>query len=119
MQATVTDHRTDIAVLQLEGELDADTADVLRAALDDLVGRRPPRIVVDLSGLRFCDSMGLSAFISAYILVSDRGGWLRLAGANTFLTKLIGTVGLTRYVGLFADVEDAMRYADGVAPMDL
>ena len=112
MQATVTDHRTGIAVLHLDGELDADTAETLRESLDDLVARETRRIVVDLSGLRFCDSMGLSAFISAYLVVSERGGWLRLAGANPFLRKLIETVGLTRYMGLYADVTTAMRAAD-------
>jgi anti-sigma B factor antagonist len=108
MQATVTDHRTDIAVLHLSGELDADTAEILRDALDELVARPYPRIVVDLSDLRFCDSMGLSAFISAYLVASSGGGWLRLAGANAFLRKLIETVGLTRYVGLYDDVERAL-----------
>ncbi len=107
MQATVIDHRTDIAVLHLVGELDADTADTLREALDDLVARPEPRIVVDLSDLRFCDSMGLSAFIGAYLAAAGAGGWVRLAGANTFLRKLIETVGLTRYVALYEDVETA------------
>ena len=109
MQATVTDHRTDIAVLHLTGELDADTAVVLRDALDELVVRPKPRIVVDLSDLRFCDSMGLSALISAYLLATGAGGWLRLAGPNPFLRKLIETVGLTRYMGMFVDVDAAME----------
>jgi anti-anti-sigma factor len=108
MRATVIDHRTDIAVLHLLGELDAATADTLRDALDDLVSRPQPRIVVDLSELRFCDSMGLSAFIGAYLAAEDAGGWLRLAGANAFIRKLVETVGLTRYVALYDDVTTAM-----------
>lgn len=108
MRAIVTDHRTDIAVLHLAGELDADTAEILREALDDLVARPDPRIVVDLADLRFCDSMGLSAFISAYLVASSAGGWLRLAGANPFIRKLVETVGLTRYMLLYDDVECAL-----------
>ncbi len=108
MRATVIDHRTDIAVLHLLGELDAATADTLRDALDDLVSRPEPRIVVDLSELRFCDSMGLSAFIGAYLAAEDAGGWLRLAGANAFLRRLVETVGLTRYVPLYDDVATAL-----------
>ena len=42
MQATVTDHRCDIAVLHLRGELDADTAGALRATLADLGFRGAP-----------------------------------------------------------------------------
>ena len=108
MQATVTDHRTDIAVLHLAGELDADTADIMRDKLDDLVARPEPRIVVDLSELRFCDSMGLSALIGAYLAAEGAGGWVRLAGANPFLRKLVQTVGLTRYMSLHDSVEAAM-----------
>ena len=108
MHATVTDLQTDIAVLHLTGELDADTAETLRAALDDLVSRPAPRIVVDLSDLRFCDSMGLSALITAYMMATSAGGWVRLAGPNAFLRKLVQTVGLTRYMALYDDVETAL-----------
>lgn len=61
MLATVTDHRSDIAILHLRGELDADTTAELHALLAELLGRPVPRIVVDLNDLRFCDSVGLSA----------------------------------------------------------
>jgi anti-sigma B factor antagonist len=108
MQATVTDRQPDIAVLHLSGELDADTAETLTDALDGLVGRAAPHIVVDLSDLRFCDSTGLSAFVGAHVMADAAGGWLRLAGPNAFLRKLIETVGLTRYIGLYADIDSAV-----------
>ena len=108
MQASVTDLRTDIAVLHLRGELDADTAPGLHAALADLLERPVPRVVVDLAGLRFCDSTGLSAFIVSKHLITERGGWLSLACANAFLQQLMQTVGLTRYFTLYADVDAAV-----------
>src|SRR3954454_840596 len=96
MQATVTDHRCDIAVLHLKGELDADTAGALRATLADLLERPVPRIVVDLTDLKFCDSVGLSAFITSKQVITARGGWLSFAGANPLLTQLLANVGLGR-----------------------
>ena len=107
MQFTVIDHSSQVAVLRLRGELDAHTAPILYSALDDLVSRTVPRIVVDLAGLRFCDSVGLSAFVTAYVTIAERGGWLRFAGPNLFLERLIHTVGLTRYIGVYDDVEQA------------
>src|SRR5690349_22872494 len=108
MQATVTDHRCDVAVLHLRGELDADTAEKLRSTLTVLLERPVPRIVVDLTDLKFCDSIGLSAFITSKQLITDRGGWLSFAGANPFLLRLLATVGLTRYFAVFPEVEDAI-----------
>jgi|SRR3712207_1710491 len=108
MQATVSDHRSDVAVLRLSGELDADTAARLHATLADLLERPVPRIVVDVSDLRFCDSVGLSAFITSKHVIAARGGWLSFAGANPFLAGLMATVGLSRYFAIFPEVEDAI-----------
>ena len=108
MQATVTDHRCDIAVLHLRGELDADTAAALRSTLADLLERPVPRIVVDLTDLKFCDSVGLSTFITSKQVITARGGWLSFAGANQFLVRLLETVGLSRYFAIFPEVDDAI-----------
>jgi anti-sigma B factor antagonist len=111
MQASVTDHRSDVAVLHLRGELDADTAAVLHSTLAGLLDRPVPRIVVDLSDLRFCDSVGLSAFITSKQVIVDRGGWLSFAGPNPFLARLLQTLGLSRYFAIFPEVDDAIAAA--------
>jgi anti-sigma B factor antagonist len=111
MRATVTDHKSDVAVLQLSGELDADTATELHTTLADLLERPVPRIVVDLTDLKFCDSVGLSAFITSKQVITARGGWLSFAGANPFLSQLMATVGLSRYFAIFPEVEDAIAAA--------
>ena len=111
MHATVTDHHCDVAVLHLKGELDADTAGLLRSTLAELLERPIPRIVVDLTDLKFCDSVGLSAFITSKQVITARGGWLSFAGANPFLVRLLGTVGLTRYFAIFPEVDDAIAAA--------
>ena len=112
MHATVTDYRADVAVLHLKGELDADTANQLYAALADLLERPVPRIVVDLSELKFCDSVGLSAFITSKQVITARGGWLSFASASPFLLQLMETVGLSRYFGIYAKVDDAVAAAE-------
>jgi anti-anti-sigma factor len=111
MQATVIDHRSDVAVLRLSGELDAENANTLHSVLADLMERPVPRIVVDLADLKFCDSVGLSAFITSKQVITARGGWLSFAGANPFLAQLMATVGLSRYFAIFPEVEDAIAAA--------
>jgi anti-sigma B factor antagonist len=111
MHATVTDHRAEVAVLHLGGELDADTAGQLHATLASLLERPVPRIVVDLTALKFCDSIGLSAFIVSKQVIASRGGWLSFAGANPFLAQLLETVGLGRHFAIFPEVDDAIAAA--------
>ena len=67
--------------------------------------------VVDLTDLKFCDSVGLSAFITSKHVIAARGGWLSFAGANPFLLQLLETVGLSRYFAIFPEVEDAIAAA--------
>ena len=81
MQAIVTDHRCDVAVLHLKGELDADTAGQLRVAFAGLLERPVPRIVVDLSELKFCDSVGLSTFITSKQVI------VRICGRSRCVTR--------------------------------
>src|SRR3954465_4243609 len=108
MQATVTEIRSDVAVLRLSGELDADTSAILHELLAGLLERPVPRIVVDLTDLKFCDSVGLSAFITSKQVITARGGWLSFAGANPFLQRLLETVGLSKYFAIFPEVDDAI-----------
>jgi anti-sigma B factor antagonist len=112
MLATTSDHRPDVAVLRLSGELDADTTAKLHATLADLLERPVPRIVVDLGDLKFCDSVGLSAFITSKEVITARGGWLSFASANPFLLSLMATVGLSRYFAIFPSVEDAIAASE-------
>jgi anti-anti-sigma factor len=111
MQATVTDYRCNVAVLRLSGELDADTTATLHSALAGLLERPVPRIVVDLADLKFCDSVGLSAFITCKQVLAARGGWLSFAGVNPFLAELMLTVGLSRYFTIYPAIEDAIAAA--------
>jgi anti-sigma B factor antagonist len=112
MLATISDAHSNVAVLRLSGELDAGTSTKLHATLADLVDRPVPRIVVDLTDLKFCDSVGLSAFITCKQVITARGGWLSFASANPFLLNLLETVGLSRYFAIFPEVEDAIAAAD-------
>jgi anti-sigma B factor antagonist len=111
MRATISDHQSDVSVLHLRGELDSDTACQLQENLAYLLERPVPRIVVDVTELKFCDSVGLSSFVTSKQVIDARGGWLSFAGANPFLIQLMETVGLSRYFAIFPEVDDAIAAA--------
>ena len=58
-------------VLRLAGELDMATSPTLEKALHELQHRDVREIVLDLRGLTFLDSMGLSALMKAHAAGQD------------------------------------------------
>lgn len=64
-----TGHRMEVgrsdALVWVSGEVDVHTADELHRALLDQTQVTPDRVVVDMSGVTFMDSMGLRALVTA------------------------------------------------------
>ena len=88
--------------------LDLDTAAALHTALEQALDRPAPRVVVDLSGLQFCDSTGLSAFVVGGKRAAGQGGWLRLAAPSDWMRGLFDTLGLTHRLVVYPDVAAAL-----------
>jgi anti-sigma B factor antagonist len=59
------------ATLRLHGELDMAAAPKLAEVVHELQHDGAPEIVVDLRGLSFLDSMGLSALLGAHVAGQD------------------------------------------------
>jgi anti-anti-sigma factor len=91
-------------VMSLTGQLDIDTAPRLREAVGDLLRRSVNRIVVDLGGLTFCDSIGLSTFVVAHRGCTAAGGHLRLAAPNPFMWRVVSVVGLPGRLPIYRTV---------------
>jgi anti-sigma B factor antagonist len=68
-----------VRLLEVFGELDLATAPKLCASLDAARADRVKRVVVDLTGVDFCDSTGLRALIGATREIRVGGGRLAIA----------------------------------------
>jgi anti-anti-sigma factor len=96
-----------VTVVALRGELGVDTVQPLQDALDDVIARPGSRVVVDLAGLEFCDSIGLSSFVEAHRRSAAAGGFLRLAAPTPFLLRVLAVVGLLGRVPVYETVPAA------------
>ena len=108
VHVSVLDYPGDTVVLTMRGNLDLDSAAVLTTTLDRVLDRPRPQIVVDLSGVEFCDSTGLSAFVVGHRRAGDAGGWVRLAAPSAWLTRLLDTVGLSSRLAVYPSVAEAL-----------
>ncbi|MHC4956665.1 MAG: anti-sigma factor antagonist [Planctomycetota bacterium] len=100
----------DVDVLALSGEFDSGCARQFDAALEKLIGEYRTRIVIDLSGLSYMDSSGLTRLIHAHARLRPLGGEHVLAGPSSVVLTTIKTAGLDRLLRIFPDADEAQKY---------
>ena len=82
------------------GALDVSTVARVREALDEAVGRRPPRLVVDLTDCPFVDASALAMLLEAHRRLARCGGVLTLRGCSPRVLRLLSLTGLRRVFDL-------------------
>jgi anti-sigma B factor antagonist len=87
-------HSDGEALVLLSGELDVATAPALREHLAELASQGLINISVDLSALRFIDSVGLSVFVVAQKHLEHMGGSFLLLRPSPRIQKLLQVTAL-------------------------
>lgn len=85
----------------VHGDLDYAHYRELADVLDDLVAAVSPgeQLVVDLTGVTYCDSCGLRVLLGASQRVAERGGTLVLRGASGQPARTLRLTGLDTVLG--------------------
>lgn len=96
------------AVLQVRGSLNAATAPLARARIDELVAQGRVEIVFDLGQVTFLDSSGLAALVSGMKAARERGGFLRLVGLNEQVAEVLRRTMLDHVFEIHPSVEAAL-----------
>lgn len=76
-------------LVQVSGEVDIATAPLLRAVLDTVVGRRPTRVEVDLSGATFMDAQALVTLTAVRRRLASRHAALVLRDPSPVVVRLL------------------------------
>ncbi|WP_344855390.1 STAS domain-containing protein [Planomonospora alba] len=103
-------------VIRVKGELDMSVAPRLRAAIDRVLaepGR--PCLVMDLTEVPFCDSVGLGIMVNTLTRVRDSRGRLVLALAPGMIAHLLTITNLDRHFETYGSVEEAFGAFDAAA----
>lgn len=94
-------------VLELAGDLDSATAPRALQAVEALVPRPGQQVVLDLTGLRFCDSSGISTLIAARNSAHSADAVMVLAGVPHHLTRTLVLIGLDAFFTTYATAAQA------------
>jgi anti-anti-sigma factor len=94
-ELSITVHRTgDEVVLRLAGEIDMLTAAQLSTVVNEVLADPPPRIVLDLAGVTFCDSQGLGTLVVLSRKATLAHSYLVLVNVGGFLIRVLDITGL-------------------------
>lgn len=97
--SVTTQHHRHWRVLAVAGELDVATAPVLNDHLSRaLVADNPPRIALELSGVRHCDSSGINAFVYGWKRARALNGELILVAPAPQVAEYLQRTGLDQAV---------------------
>ncbi|GII78925.1 anti-sigma factor antagonist [Sphaerisporangium rufum] len=96
-----------VRTLTLAGELDHGGAPHLQQALDDAYTCGCRQLIIDLTGLSFCDSTGISVLLGARRVMAARRGDLALAGVNARVERIFRLIGLAEAFPTYATAEQA------------
>lgn len=111
------DEQGDWAILQVSGEMDLVTSPAVRQHVHDAVAEGRRSLVLDLSGVRFCDSSGVGVLIAARRLMRSCQGRLRLilpargAEDGSHVNRVLAALGVRRLFDVYADVTSALDEA--------
>lgn len=94
-------------LITVSGELDYHTGPQLRACLDDSPCQEG--LVLDLSGITYCDSTGVSVLVHAHRRTEAAGAMLALAGAAPEVFRLLSLTGLDRFLRSYDSVDTAIH----------
>ena len=97
------------SILPLEGEIDLHVSPQIGASLANLIAKKPPQLIVDLSHVTYIDSSGLAVLIEAMQNVSSYGGKFALSGLRESVRPIFEIARLDQIFQIFPDTASALR----------
>ncbi|GAB2719162.1 STAS domain-containing protein [Kitasatospora kifunensis] len=97
-----------IVVVCPVGELDYDSAALLRVRLREAIGAAAERVVVDCHGLSFCDSTGLNTLLTGRLEAQQANITLILADLQATVARVFELTGTDAVFDIRPDVHAAV-----------
>ena len=87
-------------LLSLQGEIDYESAQDLRATVTSALNRNVDTIVINLADVTFIDSTGIGTLVVARRICHGCGVKLHIRQANPFIVRLFAVVGVCDVLGV-------------------
>ena len=101
-------HTGRCAIFTPAGELDHHTAELLREPMETSADAGFAKLVVDCSGLLFCDSTGLNVLLGARLKAEAAGGGVHLVGLLPAVSRVLDITGADAVFSMHQSLDDAL-----------
>jgi anti-anti-sigma factor len=101
-----------VAIVAPRGEIDISNLEALDRVLEEAQRQSPRHLLVDLSGLDYMDSAGISSLLRAGKRQSQKDGRLTLVGGSRFIQRLVRMTGIDRLFRHYETVAAALADAE-------
>lgn len=108
LHLAVQDTHGPLTVAAVSGDIDFHTAPRLRTGGLELIEQGHHQLILDLAGVTFCDSAGLSALIGIWHAAQGAEGSLALAAVPDRLMHILTLTGLHTVLPVHPAVADAL-----------
>lgn len=95
-------------VLVVEGRLNAQTANELKKRIKQLIAMQYIHLVLDLTGVLFIDSSGLSTIVVGLKATHEKDGSIKLVGLNSRTKQVFELTRLDKVFEFYPDVDSAL-----------
>jgi anti-sigma B factor antagonist len=106
---------TGIEIVSMPAELDLTTSEGVAAQGCAAIARAARLVLLDLTGLSFCDARGLSAFVRIANQADAAGCGFGLIAPRPPVAKLLRISGLDNRIPVFATIGDALALRTATA----
>ena len=104
-----TQDYNNVTVIELQGELDGDLAELLQKTVTDVIKTGKVGIVLDMSEVGFIDSEGLERLLWARDYCNENNCQLRLAGLDENCVKILEITRLKKELDDYAELAEAVK----------
>ncbi len=97
-----------VAVATLTGAVDPSSVGFLEKSLTDLAAKDVRILILDVGGIKYINSAGLSYLVNLGDMLTLRQGYLLLAGPQPKVKVVLGLMGVSKYFRQYKTVESAL-----------
>ena len=108
MKVKIQDY-DDVTVVELQGELDGDVAELFQNTITDIIAKRKAGIVLDMSGVGFIDSRGLEQLLWSRDYCNQNKREFRLAGLDENCMRILEITRLENEFDHYAELAEAVK----------
>lgn len=97
-----------LTVCRIEGEIDINSSPDIKKAIDKLISKKEPKLVISFSKVTYVDSSGLATLVELLKNMRTYGGRMRLANLSPKIKSLFEITKLEKLFDISSDEDEAI-----------